>query len=74
MSTRKPHALLDAVSSELGVSTDYTLSEQLGVGQPALSKIRNNRSHTVSARIKLAIHEATAWTFKKIKELEEAKS
>jgi len=59
---------IDKVINELNLKNDAALSRMFEVAPPVISKIRHNRL-PVGATIRIKFHEATGWSFPKMREM-----
>ncbi len=63
-----PHILLDSIKDQFKIKTDKELAEFIGTTSPQISRVRIGH-HRLTPTMILAIHEATDWTPKFIREL-----
>ncbi len=63
-----PHALLDAMQSELNLKNDAAIARLMGWEPPVVSKLRH-RYVPLSAERILQIYDKTGWSIEKIRSL-----
>lgn len=63
---QNPHALLDAVSVELGVPSDYALAKALGMTPPQISKLRHHKTR-VNGDTLLRMYDASGMTIEALR-------
>lgn len=59
---------LNAVLNELSLKNDAAMSRKFGLQPPTISKIRSGKL-PVGAQFRIDIHEATGWTFPKMRKM-----
>lgn len=59
---------LDALLEKLNLKNDAAMARVFGLQPPVISKIRNDKLK-VGAQLRIDIHEATGWSFNKMRKM-----